>query len=452
MATFKSLINNRIDNFASKWMLNRFAFNSNQSNNVLGNYMVGWDKPTWVSLSEPKHFEEAVRFNPVLKGAINILATAASNAKKIAIDINTGEEIPWIENDNAIKKAYQLIELRPNPLQSAREFRFQGVFYNKTFGNRYVNVLMPLGFDSEIDLLNIDALWNLPSQFMEVRTTGKIYNQNSIEGIISEYARTNVSPAEKYEPKHIIHFNEVNISSEQATVMGISKIEVLRNPLTNIQAAFEAMNSILTSRGMQGIISVDSKDGQGTIVPLDPNTKKEVDDKFKNDYGLLNGQNPFLISPIPLNYIKTAMNSSEMGIYKEFSNNAIIVNNELGVPPELGKTYVEGATYENQVQSVRRLYQDTVIPMITDEDKYMSWRLNTYKYGFEIQSTWDHIPALQSAFKEKAAAINLKGRTAKDAWSENIITRNQYLEMIEQPIVEGGDVLRSEWIKPNNED
>ena len=41
-------------------------------------------------------------------------------------------------------------------------------------------------------------------------------------------------------------------------------------------------------------------------------------------------------------------------------------------------------------------------------------------------------------------SINLKGRTAKEAYNENIITWNQYLEMIELKVVVGGDVYKHE--------
>lgn len=447
MFGLKGLINNRLDKYSYNRLVNNHAFSSNAYSNPLANY--NWDdnKPKWVSMATPEDFEKAIRFNPIVKAALNLLAKSGSNGEKYLVDSNSGEEIPWNTKNEAVKQAYKLLVLRPNPIQSAKEFAYQGIFYLKGYGNRYTYALMPSGFDKKLDLMNIEVMYNLPSQFIDVKTTGKLYNQTTLQGIVSSYARTNTTPIEIYDPEWILHFNEVNVSSEQSSIMGISKLEVLQQPISNTQACFEAMNSILTSRGMQGIISIDSKDGQGVITPLQTGVKKEVDEKFKNDYGLLNGQNPFLITPVPLDYIKTIMNSKELGIYEEFSNNSILIGNEFGIPPELIKTYIQGSTYENQIQSVRRLYQDTTIPMIDDEDQYWSYRLDTFKYGFEIKTKWDHIPALQDAFKEKAQSINLKGRTAKEAYIENIITVNQYLEFIEQPNIKDGDVLKFEWDK-----
>ena len=417
----------------------RSAFNRNTYTGVQN---IRWEdtKPSWISLKTAKDFEEAARFNPVVKACINLLASSSANGRKYLEDIKTGEVIPWTSNRAGVQNANRLLNEFPNPMQSSEEFEQQRIFYKKTFGNAYVYLNAPL---VKPDITNVATMVNLPSQFTEVRQTGKIYDQIDINGIVSEYAVTNTNPIRKFEPDEIMHFNEVNISSEMPSIMGISKMEVLRSPITNVQKAFEFMNTLITTRGMGGIISPNAKDVNGTV-PLNPNEKKEMDDKFKETYGYLNGQNPFLISPVPLDYIKTVMSSKDMGIYEDFSNNSILISNEYGVPPELVKTYIQGATYENQSQSVKRLYQDTTIPMVEGDDKYWTYKLNCIKYGFRIKTNWDHIPALQENFKERAAATAMNGKTAIEAYKENAITWNQYLSFLNLPPVSDGDVYKFE--------
>lgn len=144
------------------------------------------------------------------------------------------------------------------------------------------------------------------------------------------------------------------------------------------------------------------------------------------------------------------MSSEELGIYKEFSNNAIIIGNEFGVPPELIKTYIEGATYENQKESVNRLYQDTIIPMVAGEDEYWTEKLNTAKYGFRIESRWDHVSALQTARKEENISFNLGSKGAMVLYDDNVITWNQALIRMGLPPVEGGDIYKYERDKLTN--
>lgn len=423
--------------FGRNVRLNR-AFNFNDS--FLQNFDFYSSKPSWIKLNRPEHFEKAVRFNPVVNTAIQLLSTTASNGKKILIDSKSGEEISWTDKRQEVQNAKRLFVDRPNPTQSEKEFTAQGIFYLKTFGNRYVYVNMPVGYENKLDIKFATSLINLPSQYTEVKSTGKYKDQTELNGIVQSYAVNNIDPPDKYNPEVILHFNEPNISGEVPQIMGISKLESLEWPVTNTQLAFEAMNSILRSRGMNGILSPKKTDAMGAMQPLTDDEEKEVKDKFKNQYGLRSDQDQYIISPIGMDYIKTVMNSKELGIYEEFSNNAIIIGNGFGIPPELIKTYIEGATYENQVQSVRRLYQDTVIPMVSDQDSYWTVRFDTENmYGFRIATKWDHIPALSESIKDMSVKLHLDTKTANIGYDNNITTLNEARKLMNLPPVTGGD-------------
>jgi phage portal protein BeeE len=404
------------------------------------NYQYLVDKPAWLSLTNAHEYRRAVAENPVLNGCISILANAAANGKKYLVDLN-GKKIAWNSKATGIKNARRLFIERPNPLQSVKEFNYERYFMFFTFGNNYVYMNNPLEtFDT--DIMTVQTLINLPSEWVTVQQTGKIYDQVDLIGIIEKYSMTNYNPAKEFSPDKIIHFNDINTSDVGNSIIGSSRLENLRYPITNTQLAFEAMNVILKSRGMQGIIKANNKDGTGTQVPLSANAKKEIDDTFKSDYGLKESQKQYLISYSDIDFIKTIMNSEELGIYKEFSNNAMIISNGLNVPAELYKTYIQGATFENQIQAVRRLYQDTVIPLVENEDQYYTDRLNMRKYGFELRTDFSHIQALQEAYKEKALARSLNTKSAEQAYNNSIITWNQYLEIIGLEPITGGDIYK----------
>ena len=227
------------------------------------------------------------------------------------------------------------------------------------------------------DVIAVQSMFNLPSEYVTIKQTGKLYDQINIEGIIEKYSLTNYDPPKEFEPGRIIHFNDINTSNVGNSIIGTSRLEVLKRPITNTQLAFEAMNVILKSRGMQGIIKANNKDATGTQIPLNDRSKQEIDETFKNDYGLRENQKQFLISYTDIDFIKTIMSPAEMGIYDEFTNNAMIISNGFNIPPELYKTYTKGATFENQQQAVRRLYQNAVIPRMTNDDKYFTDRLGS---------------------------------------------------------------------------
>jgi len=406
------------------------------------NYQYLVDRPAWLSLSDASDYRKAVAQNPVLFGCIDILSSAAANGKKYLVDLE-GDEIPWNEKKQGVENARKLFVERPNPLQSIKEFNHERYYMFFTFGNNYIYLNNPLE-SFETDIVTVQSMMNLPSEWITVKQTGKLYDQVDIKGIIELYSRTNTNPPTEYDPDRIIHFNDINTSAVGNSIIGTPRLENLKYPITNTQLAFEAMNVILKSRGMQGIISANNKDATGTMIPLAQPAKDEIDSTFKNQYGLREEQKQFLISYSDIRYTKTIMNSRELGIYDEFSNNAMIISNGFKIPPELYKTYTRGATFENQVQAVRRLYQDTVIPLVENEDQYYTDRLNMRKYGFELRTDFSHIQALQDAFQDKATALEKNVKSAETSYNNNVITWNQYLELIDLEPVDNGDIYKFE--------
>lgn len=421
--------------FGKQSGINRSAINA-------FNYQYLVDKPAWLSLSNAHEYRKAVAENPVLYGCIDILASAASNGKKYLVDLN-GNIVPWNSGKTGVKQARKLFVERPNPLQSVKEFNYERTYMFFTFGNNYVYLNNPLE-TYDTDILTVQTMYSLPSEWVTVRQTGKIYDQIDIAGIIEKYSLTNYSPAKEFDSKNIIHFNDINVSEIGNSIVGSSRLENLRFPITNTQLAFEAMNVILKSRGMQGIIKANNKDAQGTQIAMSQQAKKEIDDTFKSDYGLRKDQNQYLISYSDIDYIKTIMNSEELGIYKEFSNNAMIISNGLKVPPELYKTYMAGATFENQVQAERRLYQNAIIPLVENEDQYYTERLNFRKYGLELRTDFSYISCLQEAQKEKATALAMNSRSAEMAYNNNTITWNEYRALLDMEPVSDGDKYKYE--------
>jgi len=406
------------------------------------NYQYLVDRPAWLSLSDASKYRQAVAENPVLFGCIDILASSAARGRKYLVDLH-GKELPWSSGKAGVMNARRLFVERPNPLQSAKEFNIEHYYMFYTFGNNFQYLNNPVEA-FETDITNVQTIFNLPSEYMEVKQTGKLFDQIDIKGIIEKFSLTNYNPVKDFDPDRIIHFNDLNLSAIGNSIMGTSRLANLKMPITNTQLAFEAMNVLLKSRGMIGIISANNKDATGTQIPMRPDDKKQIEDTFKTEYGTREGQKQYLISYSDIAFTKTVMSPKELGIYDDFSNNAMIISNGFRVPPELYKTYITGATFENQVQAVRRLYQDTVIPLVENEDTYYTERLNMRKYGFELKTDFTHIEALQDAFKEKAVALNMNSRAAESAYNNNVITWNQYLELLDMEPVSDGNVYKFE--------
>jgi len=421
-------------------LLSGKRYGISRSNITSHNYQYLIDKPAWVSLTNASQLRQAVADNPVLYACIDIKATAAANGKKYLVD-NNGAIVSWNEKDTAVKAARKLFVDRPNPLQMSKEFDYERAYMKHTFGNNYVYLNNP-SETLKTDLLTVQTMFNFPSEYVEVKQTGKLYDQIDIEGIISEYIITNRPGFKPVSPSRVIHFNDINITDIGNSIIGSSKLIPLKYPIGNVQLAFEAMNVLLNSRGMIGIIKANNKDATGTQIPLGKTAKDEIDATFKSEYGLKRDQKQFLLSYSDIDFIKTVMSPDELGIPKDFTRNAMLICNNLKVPHELYKLYEQGSTFENQVQAVRRLYQDSVIPDVENDDAYYTERLNFRKYNLELKTDFSHIQALQEAFKEKAAALSMNTAAAEKPYMNNLITWNQYLELIGLEPVTGGDIYK----------
>ena len=431
----------------SQFFLKRAGVSRNTITSSNFHYLI--DKPAWLVLENRSQFRQSVADNPVLYGCIDIRARAAANGKKYLVDLK-GKEVPWDSGKTGVKQARKLFIDRPNPLQCTKEFEYQREYMYCTFGNNYVYLNNPGGMQT--DILTVQTMYNLPSEFVDVKQTGKLYDQVDIRGIIEKYCLTSYNPVKYFDPGNVIHFNDLNISGVGDSIIGSSRLQNLKMPITNTQLAFEAMNVILATRGMQGIIKANNKDATGTQIPMSPQAKKEIDETFKKEYGIKQDQKQYLISYSDIDFIKTIMNSAELGIYDEFSNNAMIISNALGVPPGLYKTYMKGETYANQAQDVKNLYQNTTIPKSETDDQYYTERYGLKNYGLELKTSFAHVEALQEARKDKAIALSMNVKTAELPYNNNLITWNQYLEFIDiEPVGTEGDVYkfeRDEGIRP----
>ena len=236
------------------------------------NYQYLVDKPAWLSLSNAHEYRRAVADNPVLNGCISILANASANGRKYLVDLN-GKLIPWTSGKTGVKNARKLFVERPNPLQSIKEFDYERKYMYFTYGNNFIYLNNPLD-NFPTDIMTVQAMFNLPSEWVTIHQTGKIYDQVDLNGIIEKYSLIDRDPVREFTSDKIIHFNDINVSYIGNSVIGSSRLEVLRYPITNTQLAFEAMNVILKSRGMQGIISANNKDATGTQIPLSAADKK----------------------------------------------------------------------------------------------------------------------------------------------------------------------------------
>lgn len=393
--------------------------------------------PTWITFTEDIDFLNCWISNPVLRAVLEIKARAKANMKLNIKDLKTGEYLQ--PGANLRPDAASLIKLlrKPNPLQTQAEWMFHREVNYGVFGNSYDYGTLPTGFN-QFNYENVSSIKQLPPYLTSYALTGKYFDQTTIEGIISSYYVRLAGMQRPFPVNQILHRSDTNIRFDNGFAKGVSKLIGLRKPLSNIEMAFESRNVIIKKRGALGIFTSDKKDANG-IMPLLPKEIKDVQDTFAN-YGTLDDQYQYIISPIPIRYQKTTLTIKELQLFEEVASDAMLICNAFGVPEVLLKLYLEGATFENQEASESRLYQGTVIPESDNDITALNSWLKTEENGLVIEGSFDHIPVLQKSEKDKAATYNIISQYQERLFMHGAITLAQWLISMDIPVTDKDDI------------
>ena len=129
--------------------------------------------PDWIKIDDVSAVYECI---PHLKIVINRKASMFSNMKFKAVDPDTFDPI----DNTATRETLRLLK-QPNPLQSQQHWLGQFKIYEQLYGAGFAHMVR-----GRSDMLPT-VIWNLPSALMEVKLTGKIYNQTELSDIITKY-------------------------------------------------------------------------------------------------------------------------------------------------------------------------------------------------------------------------------------------------------------------------
>jgi phage portal protein BeeE len=206
---------------------------------------------------------------------------------------------------------------------------------------------------------------------------------------------------------------------------GQSKIKPLTQALENIKTSYEARGIILGNSPM-GLLSSGAKDADG--IKALSNAEKEQVQKAMQKYGMTKEKYHFLITAQPLLWqaMTTTVTDSH---FKEVNEDLRTVCNAYSFPPDL---LVAGTTYENTKEAKKQLYQDSIIPEMTDFLQGLSSALLLPDSGLELYADFSHIACLQTDNKLRADMFNSMVTAYSKAFADGAITIEQYTEALTQ--------------------
>lgn len=333
---------------------------------------------------------------------------------------------------------------RPNPLQSWEQFRGQQIVYKKIFGFCPVLPVMPAGMDG-MDKSFAIALLNLPPWRFDVVGTKKLIGQSKLDGLIKEYKLTLFGNITTFTPDQIFILDDGFMQDESVDfLLPKSRLVGLDFAISNICAAMEADNVLLKKRGPLGFISHDAgavKDSVAGYLPMSEKEKTEIQDALSK-YGLNWQQYQYAITRTAVRWNPMSFDVNQLGTKET------VIAGEKAICHRYGYSYIlyedSGATFANQSGAHKALYQNNIIPNANRDMGVYNAVFNAAENNAVITIDYDDLPILQEDEAQKAAAAKAWNEALLIEYTNNLITKNQWLTARGYDTIEGGDVYYSE--------
>lgn len=296
----------------------------------------------------------------------------------------SGDQEVTVENSPFI----YLLE-NPNFLQSGNEFIQQRDILKSIYGNGII-YMNKAGQTPKL-------LWNLPVNQMVINRTGKLFKQIDISGVIENYELKAINQGginETYDVNDIIHLRDPNPNDP---VKGLSKLEGLMMPISNVRGALGFRNRIITSNAMLGILSseVRAAAGMDPAPMLDEDEQKKISEGFQNRYGMQEGKSDILQTQAGVRWTPLSYPTKDLLLFEEVDEDFRSIIDAFGLNANIF-SFSGQSTYENMEHGIRLAYRDTIIPESENEALAFSKAFGMDGEKEWIEACFDHLDLLKT--------------------------------------------------------
>lgn len=343
-----------------------------------------------------------------------------------------GEEI---ENSPILKFLKQ-----PNPLQSLEQYLYEFYILNGVYNKTFQHKIQGLSF-----VKIPKALWLLPSGWMKINATGKIYRQTDINEIIESYEMYNDDTP--YEVDKVIYMPE---GIGQSVLNPVSRIEALQIPLSNIIACLKSYNIIITEKGMIGFVSPDGNLMEsGGAIPPDPEELKKWRAEYQNQYNNDAQGGHVSMTTTPMKWVPMSFPVKDMmffeGLEDSFASLCAAYRHDRYIYPS-----VNGATYVNKAAGLKATIQNGMQPLA---DKLMNQWSKAFveeKTGERLVAGYEYLPWMQEDQKDESEGQYYRARTADLLLHNGVIDHDGAAEICQVEMT-GDKVLQPKTPQNGNE-
>jgi hypothetical protein len=282
---------------------------------------------------------------------------------------------------------------KPNPTQSWSDLVFTLAVQDALFSSAFIY--------APKRSMNVRNLFvPVPSDKMQIKTSGKRLKQMDVDGLISSFTF-------KYDDEHQETIDVEDVIYLMTTdgmnlVKPVSRLQSLKFPLSNIKAQYKKRNVLLENIGAIGILS-SKKNDIGGALPMTPEEKKQIQrDWYRRQ------KDELIITENEVNWQPMSFPTKDLMLFEELNADKIALIDAFGLSVNLFSSE-KGTTFTNVRDSIRMVYQDTIIPETQQMYDSIMQQIGLADEGYYLKAEFHHLPVL--ADDELAIARATKART-----------------------------------------
>ncbi len=355
-----------------------------------------------------------------------VLSTGAEffSLMKIKHLDKNGEEI---ENSKVLK-----FLRKPNVIQTLEQYLYEFYINNGVYNKTFQHQVKGLSFEKIPS-----ALWILPTGWMQINVTGKLYRQTRIEDIIESYEfRAPQMDSEFFEVDKVIYMSE---GLGNNPLNPISRVEALQIPLSNIMASLKSRNIIVSERGMIGFISHNNSSAGGDQQAPDTEEHKRMRTEYQSQYDLDSRGGHVGFTTNDVKWIPMTFDIKQLGLIEGTEDDFAAIIASLRHDRDIYPS-IKGATYENKAAGLRYTVQNGLQPTA---DKLMAqWTYSFCEEGERLIACYDHLPCMKEDERLAAQGRYYEAQANEILFNNGIINADSFAEEMDIEMTGDGKVIQ----------
>lgn len=299
----------------------------------------------------------------------------------------------------------------PNILQGQNHFLNQYLRQLIVYGNQFI-------YKNSASKITTtpQSLINVSPANVKPKLTGKLFDQVSMDGIVSGFEYTENGTVRTFKTVEVLWSK---ISDLDNNLIGYSPLKAMKYPLSNTVAAYQYLNCISTEKGGIGVLSSQSKDAMGAL-PMTEEEKKELEATYRNENGIEDNQKKIHITTGSVTWSPMSYPTKDLLLMEQIDANFLSILNVLGVNQNL----FVNSTYENLKNGLIQTHNDTVVVYADGFTQALSKFIGVPE-GYRLTLDYSHLPYLQTDKKQTADSIQSVSLGLSNLVTSGIVTPQQ---------------------------